>query len=1123
MFCAEMEILFYPKWKAMMILNFRRIGCALLAALLIPAGFAFGQAVNANLLGTITDSTNAAIPEAKVTITEVGTGATKVMQTNASGNFDFEAIQPGVYRVSAEHDGFKQALSENVRVAVNNSVRINLSLQAGSVSETITVTGEPPALKTDRADVGMDIESVQTENLPLGTNRNFQGAIALVPGATRPHFTHSTFFNAAASLSTEVNGQSRLANNTLIEGVDDNERSGLLQVLVPPNEAIQSVNITTSNYPAEFGRVGGVVTDVILKSGTNNFHGGLYEFNRVSALYAKNYFHPEKKPGSTYNYYGANVGGPIIRNKLFIFGDYLRISDHQGQVNTDTVPTAAYRNGDFTAPGSTVVYDPGTGKPDGTGRSQISYGGVPNMMDPGRISQIAKNVLALIPLPNVPGAGLTNNYVGSTNSTRDANSFDVKVDETLRSIDHLSYRYSWQKVDQFQSSIFGLAGGPQNGAKGTQRAYNTALNYTRVFSSTLLAELRLGLNHYKNVAQPLDYGTNATAALGIPGVNLDAFTSGITTIDIGGYSGSLIGSGSSYPWRRGETNIDIVNNWTKIMGNHSSKFGVDIRRVRDDLFQGQVYGPRGVLQFRDGQTALKSGSNKTGQANNFASFLLDIPNQMGRDVGVHDASWRETQLFTYAQDSWQATPNLTLTYGLRWELYVPPSPQRAGDYSNYNPDTNSLVVAGIGGNPMNLGMDTRYSNFAPRFGLAFRVDDKTVLRAGYGISYMPWPDNLNQYAVNYPLKQNNVYGATSSYLQAVMPDGSPASMQKGFAAPLIVPTPSSGIITNAPLGSSYNVVNLHWKAPYIESWNAAVQRSLPRGFVLDVAYVGNVGIGQPQAYNMNAGFVAGAGANGQPLYTKWGKTASVNYLWKQANSNYNSLQAKLEHHFQNGFSSTSSYTYQKALGSVTSSGSGVGGTSIYIDFRRNYVTLGNNRKHTFVQSYVYELPFGKGKKWLNSGISSWILGGWQTSGVLSLESGTPFSITASSSSLNAPSNTQPANINGAFRKLKGIGPTKPWFDTSVFSQPTTAALGNTGLNSFIGPGFFGWDASLMRHFAITERVNMELRAEGFGVTNTPQFGNPSSSYTNGDFGQINGNSGGASNSRQMQLAGKITF
>jgi hypothetical protein len=1112
---------------------------AALAAILIPAGIAYGQAANANLLGTVTDTTNAAIQHATVTITETHTSITKTTTSNESGNFDFESIQPGNYQVTAEQAGFKKAITNNVNVVVNSTVRVNLVLAAGSVTETVTVSTAPPALQTDRADVSVDVAAVQTENLPLGTNRNFQGVFMLVPGATRPHFVHSTFFNAAASLSTEVNGQSRLANNTMIEGVDDNERSGLLNVLVPPNEAIQSVNISTNNYYAEFGRAGGAVTNVTIKSGTNDIHGALYEFNRFSALYAKNYFHPEPMAGSTYNYYGANVGAPIIRNKLFIFGDFLRISDHQGQNVTDTLPTQAYRNGDFSASGSTVVYDPATGNPDGSGRTQIAYQGVANKIDPSRISPIAKNILALIPLPNLPG--MTSNYVGKTNSTRDANSFDLKADDNLRDSDHLSYRYSWQKVDQFQSNIFGIYGGPNNGARGTQTAYNTALNYTRTFSPTLISELRVGLNHYRNLAKPLDYGLTTTKdKLGIPGVNLDMFTSGITTIDLADYSGSIVGSGSSYPWDRGETNIDLVNNWTKIKGNHSSKYGVEYRRVRDDLMQGQVYGPRGVIQFREGQTALKGGTNKTGQANSMASFLLDIPNQLGRDVNVKDATWRESQIFAYAQDSWQATKKLTISAGLRWELYVPPTPKHPGDYSNYDPTKNQLIVAGIGNNPMNLGMATRYYNFAPRFGLAYRIDEKTVVRAGYGISYQSWPDNLNNYASNFPLKQNNAYNALSSYTQALQLDQvTPASMATGFAAPYIVTTPSSGIIDinsyNVPSnpvllnqyrglqGTTFNVIEKNWKLPYTQSWNAAVQRALYGGFVLDVAYVGNLGIRQPQNYNMNAGFTAGAGASGQPLYALWGKTASVNYDYKQATSTYNSLQVKLDHHFQSGFSSTTTYSWQKGLGYVTSSGSGVGGTSVYINFQRNYATLNNNRKHTFAQSYVYELPFGKGKNLLNSRVDNWIFGGWQTSGVVSVASGNRFSITASSSSLNAPSNTQFANINGPFKVKKGIGTSTTWFDTSNFSQPTTAALGNTGNNGFVGPGLFGWDAAMGKHFPIREGMNVEFRAEAFSVTNHPQFGNPSSNISNGDFGQINGNSGGASNSRQLEFSGKITF
>jgi hypothetical protein len=353
------------------------------------------------------------------------------------------------------------------------------------------------------------------------------------------------------------------------------------------------------------------------------------------------------------------------------------------------------------------------------------------------------------------------------------------------------------------------------------------------------------------------------------------------------------------------------------------------------------------------------------------------------------------------------------------------------------------------------------------------------------------------------------------------PGGSPASLAAGFPPLPLAVIPANGIITNAP-PQNYRVIDLHWHAPYVQSWNASVQRALPAGFVLDVAYVGNVGIRQPQSYQFNAGLIAGAGAAGQPEYAAFKRTAQTEGLIGTG-SNYNSLQVKLDHRYTNGLSATSSYTYQKGLGSVTSSGSGVGGTTFYIDFARNYSRLGNDRTHTFVQSFIYDFPFGRGKKWLNSGIASWVAGGWQVSGVLSLETGTPFTITASNASLNAPNSTQVANINGKFHKLNGIGTAQAWFDPSVFSQPTTAALGNTGNNAFIGPGFFNLDASAFRRFALTERVNLELRGEAFSLTNTPQFGNPSSNVANSDFGHIDGANGGANGNRVVELAGKVTF
>src|SRR5690242_11677235 len=315
---------------------------ALLVIIAGTSGPAKGQAVNATLLGTVTDSTGAVVASAKLTITEVKTGVVHSTTTNESGNYEMPDLPPGLYEVAAEKEGFKKALHKDVEVLVNTDTRINLVLEPGGTQETVVVTAEIPVLQTDRADVSAKIESQQVTDLPLGNNRNFQNLVNLVPGATRAHRVHSEFFNSQDSLSTEVNGQTRLFNNLQIEGVDDNERTGLLQIYIPPAEAIQTVDVSTSNYTAEFGRAGGAVTNVVLKSGTNSYHGAAYEFNRISALAAIPFFQNTSitpKASTTYNYYGGNVGGPILKNKFFFFGDILRIDDSRGKFDNLSLPT----------------------------------------------------------------------------------------------------------------------------------------------------------------------------------------------------------------------------------------------------------------------------------------------------------------------------------------------------------------------------------------------------------------------------------------------------------------------------------------------------------------------------------------------------------------------------------------------------------------------------------------------------------------------------------------------------------------------------------------------------------------------------------------------------------------
>lgn len=514
----------------------RRAGWVLGLTMLLTAGSngAYGQATTATLVGTVTDTSGAALGHAAVTITNQNTGQTYTQESNDSGNYVFTFLPPGVYSVKVEDQGFSGSVTKDVQATVNTTNRTDVSLKAGSAAQTVTVTDQAPALQTDRADVSAQIETKQVSDLPVGNSRNFQALESLVPGVSAPIYDHSSFFDAQNSQSFQVNGQAELANNLQLEGIDDNERTGLLQVYIPPAAAIQTVDVETSNYAPEFGRAAGAVTNVVLKSGSNEFHGSAYEFNEVSTTGARTYFNNTGKfPRFTNNYYGAAIGGPIFKDRTFFFGDFLRYSNHQSQFNQFTLPTQAFRNGDLSA-SPTTIYDPATGNADGTGRTAFAG----NQISPTRFSPVAAKILNLLPLPNLPGT--VSNFQENLGFNQDSTSWDIKFDQRLRAEDHLTYRFSHQTVDTLQQPAFGAAGGPAGGGgfqgTGKNTTYNTAGEYTHVFSPKLLTSVRAGVNHYRNNARQTDYGTTASNDIGIPGVNLDAFTSGLAAVSIPGYA-----------------------------------------------------------------------------------------------------------------------------------------------------------------------------------------------------------------------------------------------------------------------------------------------------------------------------------------------------------------------------------------------------------------------------------------------------------------------------------------------------------------------------------------------------------------------------------------------------------
>ena len=1138
------------------------LGSLVVLSVLSFSAALWGQAVNGTLLGTVTDSTGAAVANANVIATLTSTGAQHASITNASGNYTIPDMQPGIYTIAIDAKGFKKVEQQNINLLANTTVRVDAGLLPGSVSETILVTTAPPVLQTDRADISTKIEAVSMGELPLTTNRNFQSLLNLVPGTAPAVFQHSQFFNAQDSLQTEANGMPREGNLYQIEGIDDDERTGLLQILIPPAEAIQSVDISTNNFEAELGRAVGAVTNVTLKSGTNLFHGSAFEFIQNNAVNARSYF-AGPLGHLSYNYYGGSIGGPVLKDKVFFFFDFLRTDDHEAIGSTFTIPDSRYYtanssgNIDLSAAlvsGKGQIYDPATG--DGTAahpRTPFANNQIPlSRVNPVSLT-ILKDINAAAAQygtlnPNAPLSAPTNNYTTNLPFTKGQNSYDSKVDYTPNEKNHLSGRFSYQHTVTYQAPAFGaFLGGPAGGgfqATGTQNSYSTGGNIDHVFSPKFFTEVRVGVAHLRNSAIPNDYGTSDASTIGIPGVNIagQPFTAGQAQITINdGFSSPLMGYVNSLPWIRGEANIDFVNNWTRVVGNHTFKWGADLRRVRDDLLQDQTFGPRGVFNFSASQSSDAAAGGKTNAINDIASFLLDLPSSTGRDLNTFFPCYRQWWFFAFAGDKWQATPKLTVDMGLRWEFYPPATPKIAGGFSNYIPTNNTLVLAGLGSNPSNLGMQTNYKNFAPRTGFSYRVNEGTVVRGGFGISFTPFPDN--SYAYNYPVRANNSYGPTGSspYTATVLSDGvTIATFQAGFPAPVPVAIPTNGIISASTpqlTAVNYFYIPLNFKNPYAMSWNVAVQQAFKGNYSLQIAYVANHGVRIAGSQNINLPSTWGGGSTSAPEYATFGRTSSqaTNQYFLGFSTNYESLQTQLTKRYSSGLSFTSAFTWGKVLGYNSDDD---GGLTFFINWRRNYAPADFDRTKNFEQSFSYDLPAGRGHAYFNSGIADMVFGGWKISGVFSAVSGLPFTVTASGTSLNTPGTSQTASISGSLHVLHHIGAGNQWFDTSNFSQPTgctstpcaNPGLGNTGRNQFRGPGYVQDNASLSKKFAIWREMSMETRIDAIQLSNSPQFGQPNGSLTSSNFGQITGTLGsgqgtvnGVGGGRSLQGSVRISF
>ena len=1136
-----------------------------------------GQAVSGTIVGTVTDPTGAAMRNAQVKIVRIGQEASYSTTTNESGNFTQPTLPSGTYTMTVVAQGFKTETRENIEVATNVTVRVDVQMITGSVNETVTVTEAPPQLQTDRADISATIEAHQIADLPLSSGNSFQSLLNVVPGMAPVTFNNSQFFNANNDLSTNANGQSTYVNLYQIEGIDDDQRTGIHIILVPPAAAIQNVDITTNNFEAEFGRAVGTVVNVTLKSGTDQFHGSVFQQMENNGVNARNYFATGRNGRLVYNYTGGSIGGPILRGKLFFFGDVLRSSDHEETTINATIPYYSVVNGAVDLSGySGQVYDPNTGNTAacsgatssscGAGRTPFANNQIP-LSNPG-ISPVALTVFqGLDKIARDPAANLatarylagatTNNFSQNSPFHKDTWSYDIKSDYIISSQDHLSGRFSHQLIDTFQAPLFGaFLGGPASGgfeATGTATAYSAGGNYDHTFSSTLLTEVRAGVAHLRNSATQSDYGANDARTLGIPGngpngTNNTPTTSGQIAISVNNnstnFSSPLIGYSPSLPWLRGESNIDVANNWTKILGNHTVKAGADVRRVRDDLLQGNNNAAAGQFYFSENQTSAPGATAfkgaVTGQANDIASILFDVPYQVGQDTNSTFPAFRQTWLFFFVADKWQVTPKLTVDLGLRWELYPPATPRKPGGFVNYDPGSNNLVLAGLDGNSSDLGMQTRYRNFAPRVGVSYRASQGTVIRTGFGISYVPFVDN--SYAYNYPIKTSTFYTITPTYGPALNPAGGVVDFVTGIPATPTVPFDSNGKLfetaANGTIGLANLYIPLNFKNAYVSSWNMAVQQAIGADTSLQVAYVANHGTGIDVAQNINQPRVYGQSAAYDPLNIAFKKTAAVTQYFMGTSTNYESLQVQLTRRFSRGLSYSSAFTWGKAQGYVT--GAQDGNVLFWSGpMRRNYSVADFDRTRNFEQTLTYELPAGRGHRYFAGGFGQYVLGGWKTSVILSALSGLPFTISTTSAT---PGTTQTVNETGSFKvthKITGAG-TAQWFSPASFSappactaysatNPVACTVGGTQRNQFRGPGYFYDSVSLFKSFPLWHEIPLEVRGDAFNLTNTPAFANPNSTLGS-NLGKITstlgsgvGNVNGVGGPRVLQAGIKVIF
>jgi hypothetical protein len=1062
-------------------------------AILLTASLSFNlhaQAIYGSIVGTVSDQSGAVAPGVSVTATNAGTGQAKSETTDQSGRYTIQNLQPGTYTIDLDAKGFRRVQQTGIIVTPNTISRADQSLQIGQATEQVNISAAATVLQTDKADTHSEISSKQIREIPLGGQRSYQTLINLTPGSLPASFNNSVTDNPASPLNTHINGGPGQTNTTRIDGASS------VNIWLPQYagyntsaETVDVVNVVTSAADADQGLAGASSITVVTKSGTNTLHGSAFIFHNDQHLNARNFFLSPAvaKPVGIYNNYGGTLGGPIMKNKLFYFVSFDGTNQKSSANGTYTVPTLDQRNGDFSAY-STLIYDPNTGTPDGKGRIPFPGNKIPAQL----ISPAALKLQNYYPLPNLQGA--TNNYAATGGPIVDRDSVDTKINWNRNDRHAIWGKYGRSWATSGGTGIFGVAGGPAPGSdpgKGDTTVQILTIGHTYTISPNLLLDGNIGYQRQVQTVKGNDFGTNFGSVLGIPGLNgPDQRQSGFPDVTFNGYS--QFGIPNWMPLFRTDENYTTSTSLSWNKGAHSLRFGFDSVRFHLNHWQPELSngGPRGALDFNGQVTALNGGAAPT-QFNSYAQFLLGYSNEVQKGEQYILMTGREWQFGGYAQDRWQVSRNLTVSLGLRYEYY--PLMTRAGKgIERYDPLTNRVLLGGRGGQPDNVGITTSKKLFAPRAGIAYRMGEKTVIRAGYGLNYDPIPFSRPLRGF-YPLTINADTVAPNSF-----------SYASTFAAgipPVVGPDLSSGSVVlpgNASERSPWGGL-LH--RGYTQTWNFTVERKLPLDLVASAGYVGAHSVHLLADRDINAG-APGSGTAGLP-YASYGRTVPTNMWDGYLSSSYSSLQVALNKQFSKGLLLKGAYTWSHAIDYTDDDGWASVGWNYAPVFQRNRATAGFDRNQVFQMGWVYELPLGPGKQHLNSGVASKIVGGWQFSGIEAAYTGTPFTVTAPGSSLNAPGNIQTADQIAPVQRLGNIGTTGQFYSPASFVPVTAIRFGNTGRNILRNSGVWNTDVSVMRIFPIRERLQFQFRTEMYNLPNTSHFGSVNTgNITSNNFARI---------------------